>query len=82
MKNILWYLMILSFPLTVSAQQKVKVNPYIQPEGFSTDGFTTYCLTGKSSAYLRYIDPGISITVPASMPSVIHNSLPMVTSNA
>ena len=68
MKNILWYLMILSFPFIGSAQQKVKVNPYIQPEGFSTDGFTTYCLTGKSSAYLRYIDPGISITVPASMP--------------
>lgn len=68
MKNVLWYSMILFSPFIGSAQQKIKVNPYIQPKGFSTNGYTTYYLTGGGSAYLMYSDPPISISVPADMP--------------
>lgn len=60
--------MLLFFPFFGSAQQKIKVNPYIQPEGFSTDGFTTYYLSGQISAYLIYNQPLISISVPEKMP--------------
>lgn len=60
--------MILFSPFIGSAQQKIEVNPYIQPKGFSTDGFTTYYLSGGGSAYLRYNKPPISISVPETMP--------------
>ena len=68
MKNILWSALLVFYPCILSAQQTVKVHPYLIPEGFSEIGFTTYYLVGESSPYLMYKDPSIDIIVPEDMP--------------